>query len=218
MSTLPKAVGNVSSPASASPDAPERRPDELLGLARAAAERDPTAAATLLSQVGGTVLGTVRQVLGPGHPDVDDVAQEASIAFLASLGEFRGECSTRRYAQRIALFTALTSRRRLVAQERLIDPEEPLEAKSAGPEASPLAETQASRRRDALRKVLDSLPDVIAQALSLHFILGHTVDEIAQATSSPANTIWSRLRLGKQALRRILNENRDLRELFEVDR
>jgi RNA polymerase sigma-70 factor (ECF subfamily) len=168
--------------------------------------------------VGGIVLGTVRQVLGPGHPDVEDVAQEASIAFLGSLGEFRGECSTRRYAQRVALFTALTSRRRLVAQERLVDPDHPMETKPAGPEASPLVETLAARRRDTLRKVLDSLPDVIAQALALHFILGHTVDEIAEATSSPANTIWSRLRLGKQALRKILSENSDLRELFEVEK
>ena len=55
---------------------------------------------------------------------------------------------------------------------------------AAGPEASPLNETRPARR-EALRKVLDSLPDVIAQALALHFILGHTVDEIAQATSSP---------------------------------
>jgi len=217
VSTLPKTAdqGTASPSAEASG---ERRPDELLALARAAADRDATAAATLLTQVGGIVLGTVRQVLGPGHPDVEDVAQEASIAFLGSLGEFRGECSTRRYAQRVALFTALTSRRRLVAQERLVDPEEPMEAKAAGPEASPLVETVAARRREMLRKILDSLPDVIAQALALHFILGHTVDEIAEATSSPANTIWSRLRLGKQALRKILSENSDLRELFEVEK
>jgi RNA polymerase sigma factor (sigma-70 family) len=217
VSTLPNPAGEGTETASAGEASAERRPDELFVLARAAAVRDASAAATLLSQVGGIVLGTVRQVLGPGHPDIEDVAQEASIAFLGSLGEFRGECSTRRYAQRVALFTALTSRRRLVAQQRLVDPEEPMDAKPAGPEASPLVETLAARRRAALRKVLDSLPDVIAQALSLHFILGHTVDEIAQATSSPANTIWSRLRLGKQALRRILSENRDLRELFEVD-
>jgi RNA polymerase sigma-70 factor (ECF subfamily) len=213
VTTLPKSAGEGTESASG-----ERRPDELLVLARAAAGRDATAASTLLSQVGGIVLATVRQVLGPGHPDVEDVAQEAAIAFLGSLGEFRGECSTRRYAQRVALFTALTSRRRLVAQERLIDPEQPMEAKPAGPEASPLVETLAARRRHMLRKVLDSLPDVIAQALALHFILGHTVDEIAEATSSPPNTIWSRLRLGKQALRRILSENADLRELFEVDK
>ena len=218
MSTFPKTAGQgTESPAVAEAQG-ERRPDELLALARAAAERDATAAATLLNQVGGIVLGTVRQVLGPGHPDVEDVAQEASIAFLGSLGEFRGECSTRRYAQRVALFTALTSRRRLVAQERLVDPDQPMEAKPAGPEASPLVETLAARRRETLRKVLDSLPDVIAQALALHFILGHTVDEIAEATSSPANTIWSRLRLGKQALRKILSENSELRELFEVEK
>jgi RNA polymerase sigma factor (sigma-70 family) len=217
VSSLPKPAGGRAESAAAGSDPAEQRPDELLVLARAAATRNPNAAATLLTQVGGIVLGTVRQVLGPGHPDIEDVAQEASIAFLSSLGEFRGECSTRRYAQRVALFTALTSRRRLVAQARLVDPEEPMETKPTGPEASPLAETLAARRRDALRKVLDSLPDVIAQALALHFILGHTVDEIAQATSSPPNTIWSRLRLGKQALRRILSEKRELRELFEVD-
>lgn len=217
MSSLPKAAGERDESASAGSDPNERRPDELLVLARAAATRDPNAAATLLSQVGGVVLGTVRQVLGPGHPDIEDVAQEASIAFLSSLDEFRGECSTRRYAQRVALFTALTSRRRLVAQARLIDSEAPLDTKPAGPELSPLAETVAAKRRDIVRKALDSLPDVIAQALALHFILGHTVDEIAQATSSPPNTIWSRLRLGKQAMRRILSEKRELRELFEID-
>jgi RNA polymerase sigma factor (sigma-70 family) len=218
VSSLPKTADQGTESPAADDSHGERRPDELLALARAAAERDATAAATLLNQVGGIVLGTVRQVLGPGHPDVEDVAQEASIAFLGSLGEFRGECSTRRYAQRVALFTALTSRRRLVAQERLVDPDQPMEAKPAGPEASPLVETLAARRRETLRKVLDSLPDVIAQALALHFILGHTVDEIAEATSSPANTIWSRLRLGKQALRKILSENSDLKELFEVEK
>jgi RNA polymerase sigma-70 factor (ECF subfamily) len=218
VSTLPKTADQGTGSPSAEESPGERRPDELLALARAAADRDATATATLLTQVGGIVLGTVRQVLGPGHPDVEDVAQEASIAFLGSLGEFRGECSTRRYAQRVALFTALTSRRRLVAQERLVDPDQPMEAKPAGPEASPLVETLAARRRETLRKVLDSLPDVIAQALALHFILGHTVDEIAEATASPANTIWSRLRLGKQALRKILSENSDLRELFEVEK
>jgi RNA polymerase sigma factor (sigma-70 family) len=218
VSSLPKTADQGTVSPTAEDSHGERRPDELLALARAAAERDATAAATLLNQVGGIVLGTVRQVLGPGHPDVEDVAQEASIAFLGSLGEFRGECSTRRYAQRVALFTALTSRRRLVAQERLVDPDQPMESKPAGPEASPLVETLAARRRETLRKVLDSLPDVIAQALALHFILGHTVHEIAEATSSPANTIWSRLRLGKQALRKILSENNDLRELFEVDK
>jgi RNA polymerase sigma-70 factor (ECF subfamily) len=92
------------------------RVDDLRVLARAAADADPHAAATLAAQVAGTVLGTVRQVLGRGQADVDDVAQEAMLAFLAALPEFRGECTTRRYAQRVALFAALTARRRMVAR------------------------------------------------------------------------------------------------------
>jgi RNA polymerase sigma-70 factor (ECF subfamily) len=191
-----------------------RRPDELLGLARAAANRDSVAASTLVLQVAGSMLGTVRQVLGSGHPDIEDVAQEAVIAFLGSLEQFRGECSTQSYAQRVALFTALAARRRLVARRRLIDADQSAEVLAAPSRSSPLAETVAAQRREVVAKVLDSLPDVIAEALALHFILGYTVDEIAVACCAPPNTVWSRLRLGKQALRRTLQRNAKLGELF----
>jgi RNA polymerase sigma-70 factor (ECF subfamily) len=190
------------------------RVDDLRLLAKAAAGADPHAAATLVAQVASTILATVRQVLGRGHADVDDVAQEATLAFLAALPEFRGECSTRRYAQRVALFAALTARRRLVARQRLFDLET---AENMGVECdrpSPWAETLSSHRRETLRGVLDSLPDVIAQALALHFILGYTVEEIATVASAPQNTIWSRLRLGKKALRKTLRNDPTLAELF----
>lgn len=198
-----------------SPLAPtSERVDDLRLLAKGAAAADPHAAATLVAQVAATILATVRQVLGRGHPDVDDVAQEATLAFLAALPEFRGECTTRRYAQRVALFAALTARRRLVARRRLFDaePAENTEVQSDRP--SPWAETLSSHRRETLRRVLDSLPDVIAQALALHFILGYTVEEIANVASAPQNTIWSRLRLGKKALRKALKDDPSLAELL----
>jgi RNA polymerase sigma-70 factor (ECF subfamily) len=196
------------------PGVPDRRPDELLVLARAAAEGDAAAAATLVSQVGNTILATVRQVLGRKHADADDIAQEATISFLASLASFRGDSSTRRYAQRVALFAALTARRRTVARQRLLDAEPAAAALVEADDGGPWVEVVAARRRDVLRRVLDSLPDVIAEALALHFILGYTVDEIAQATSAPPNTIWSRLRLGKKALRRAVRRDPRLVDLF----
>lgn len=192
----------------------ERRPDELFGLARAAAGGDASAAATLVSQVGGTILSTVRQVLGRRNADADDVAQEATMSFLASLPNFRGESSTRRYAQRVALFAALSARRRAVARSRLLDSDPVSEALVECERGGPLSDVMASRRREVLRRVLDTLPDVIAQALALHFIAGYTVDEIAVATQSPPNTIWSRLRLGKKALRRAVKRDPRLVELF----
>ena len=192
----------------------ERPPDELLVLARSAAAGDPAAAATLISQVGSTILATVRQVLGRAHADADDIAQDATIAFLASLASFRGESSTRRFAQRVALFAALTARRRTLARQRLIEPEHSGTAQVEADGGGPWAEVVAARRRDILRGVLDALPDVIAEALALHFILGYTVDEISQATAAPPNTIWSRLRLGKKALRRAVRRDPRFVDLF----
>jgi RNA polymerase sigma-70 factor (ECF subfamily) len=49
--------------------------------------------------------------------------------------------------------------------------------------------------------------------LALHFVLGYSVEEIAASTEVPANTVWSRLRLGKQALRKKLERDDRIAEL-----
>lgn len=195
------------------------RPDELLPLARAATN-DPDAAATLVGALAGGMLRIVRKVLGRRHPDVDDVTQDAVIALLTAVMTFRGECSVEHFANRIALLTALAARRRSRARDRKVDPEmdsvDDVAATNAdtGAHASPLAGTLAARRRLLVRQLLDELPDVIAEALASHFILGYTVDEIAAASSVPPNTVWSRLRLGKQALRRKLERDAELAEML----
>jgi RNA polymerase sigma-70 factor (ECF subfamily) len=194
------------------------RADELAPLARAAAD-DADAAATLVGALCGGMLRIVRKVLGRGHPDVDDVTQDAVIALLTALLTFRGECSVEHFANRVALLTALAARRRARARARTVEPEtEAFDeiAAEAGDHASPLATTVAARRRLLVRQLLDELPDVIAEALASHFILGYTVDEIAAASSVPANTVWSRLRLGKQALRRKLERDAELAEMLGV--
>jgi RNA polymerase sigma-70 factor (ECF subfamily) len=198
---------------------PPARPDELAPLARAAND-DPDAAATLVGALCGGMLRIVRKVLGRGHPDVDDVTQDAVIGLLSALLTFRGECSVEHFANRVALLTALAARRRARAHARTVGPEtdsfDEWAADETGEHASPLAGTVAARRRLLVRQLLDELPDVIAEALASHFILGYTVDEIAAASSVPANTVWSRLRLGKQALRRKLERDAELAEMLKV--
>jgi len=195
---------------------PPARPDELLPLARAATN-DPDAAATLVGALCGGMLRIVRKVLGRRHPDVDDVTQDAVIALLTALMTFRSECSVEHFANRIALLTALAARRRALARARTVDSETDSfddVVADTGAHASPLATTLAARRRLLVRQLLDELPDVIAEALASHFILGYTVDEIAATSSVPANTVWSRLRLGKQALRRKLERDAELAEML----
>jgi len=194
------------------------RPDELLPLARAAGDGDPEAGATLVGAVGGGMLRVVRKVLGRGHPDIDDVTQDAVIALLTSLMVFRAECSVEHFANRVALLTALAARRRGRTRARQVTAESESFDEVASEQASPLATTVAARRRVLVRQLLDELPDVIAEALASHFILGYTVEEIAAASAVPANTVWSRLRLGKQALRRKLERDGELAEMLGVAR
>jgi len=200
-------------------------PDELAELARAAASGDADAAGTLVMHLGGSMFTIVRRVLGHRNADVDDVAQDAVIALLGALPKFRYECGVTQFAHRIALLTALAAHRRARARLRWTDtgdemPEERGTEREVDPEiadlASPLATTVSTRRRALVRQLLDELPEVIAEALALHFILGYPVDEIADAAAISPNTVWSRLRLGKQALRRKLEADARLAELLEM--
>jgi RNA polymerase sigma factor (sigma-70 family) len=194
------------------------RPDELLTLATSAAGGDPDAAATLILHVGAPMLRVVRKVLGRGHADVDDVAQDAVIAFLRALNSFRGECTVIHFASRVSLLTALAARRRLRLRTRWSETEgRPIETIPDDDMRSPLARTLATRRRGLVLQLLDELPDVIAESLALHFVLGYTVDEIAAAISVSPNTVWSRLRLGKRALRRKLQGDSQLADMLRVN-
>lgn len=192
------------------------RQDELLAMATATAKGDPDAAATLVVHVAGPMLRVVRKVLGRQHPDIDDVAQDAVIALLRALPSFRGDCSVVHFACRVSLLTALAARRQL--RTRSIQGDGlggPLE-NMADELPSPLATTMASRRRQLVHHLLDDLPDVLAESLALHFVLGYTVEEIASAISVSRNTVWSRLRQGKRVLRRKLEGDSRLAEQLEV--
>jgi RNA polymerase sigma-70 factor (ECF subfamily) len=152
------------------------------------------------------MLMTVRKILGAGHPDIDDVAQDAVIALLDALASFRGDSSVITFAHRVALLTALAARRRNATRQRYHNVaaiEQCLDTEPKSPQTLLLAK----RKREQLLSLLDELPDATAEALALHFVLGMTVDEIAEVADAPQTTIWSRLRLGKQALRRKLSND-----------
>jgi RNA polymerase sigma-70 factor (ECF subfamily) len=159
------------------------------------------------------VLKIVRGVIGRSHPDVEDVAQDAVVALLASLPAFRGDSTVLHYAGRIALFTALASRKK-EGRARRIDSDSLSEPSADSMNSSPLVEVIASRRREILLRLLDELPAATAEALALHFILGYTVEEIARAADVSVNTVWSRLRLGKEALLHKLARDRHLVDLL----
>jgi RNA polymerase sigma-70 factor (ECF subfamily) len=173
-----------------------------MSLAAAFVQGDATAASALVRAVGGTVLGAVRVILGPTHIDLDDAVQDALIGFLEGVHRFRGECTVPHFAGRVAVLTAMATRRRQQSRERWILSDEDEERHVPAPaDASPLVRLEAARHRAALRSAIDELPAPIAEAITLHLVLGYTVQEVAAATVVPVNTVWSRLRIGKERMR-----------------
>ena len=83
---------------------------------------------------------------------------------------------------------------------------------------SPLAgdDPEAPRRRALLRALLDELPEAQAETLVLRIMLGFSMAETAEATSVPLNTVRSRLRLAKEALRSRIEQDPCLAEMLEV--
>lgn len=191
----------------------------MVALVRRVVAGDRKATRSLLGAVGPAMLRAIRKVLARSTHEVEDVAQEAMEALVSALPSFRGECPVLHFARRVAVLTALANRRRLDlrAQWAAEAPDQPApEGVAVGP--SPAEAVFLRGRRAALEALLDELPANQAEVLVLHVALGFTIDEIAGVAGRPAETIRSRLRLAKQALRDRIQASPELSEILEVGR
>lgn len=207
-----------SSPASAARDREARHPDELAQVAAAAAAGDRRAVHALLVAIAPHMLRTARSVLGRDSSDVDDVAQEAALVVLRALPGFRNEGSVVRFAMRTAVLVGMNARRRRAASKRGGAAAHETDVDEiAGGHDNPERRVAGARAASAVRALLATLPAPQAEALALHCIAGCTLAEIAAATGAPRETVKSRLRLARQALRQTLERTPAMVELLEGD-
>jgi RNA polymerase sigma-70 factor (ECF subfamily) len=157
-----------------------------------------------------SVVGIVRVVLGRGVADSDDVAQEALLAIHDAIPRFRGDSSFASYARRIALRTALGSRRR-----RRPAAAEQLSEELVASEPAHEDRVARGRRLQALRVLLDELPEGQAESLAMRVVLGHSLSEVAEATGAAVNTVRSRIRLAREHIRARIGSDPRLCALFE---
>jgi RNA polymerase sigma-70 factor, ECF subfamily len=192
--------------------APVPARDPFDGLVRATLAGSVPAAERLLQGISPSLLRTLRIVMGPDHPDLDDVLQDAILGFLRALPAFRWECTVLHFARRLAVQRALEARRRSISSLRTVERARTLPVEEV---ARPDEDIAARRLREQLRLLMDELPAAQAETLILRFMLGHTSEEIAELTDAPAGTVRSRLRLGILALRRRIDTDARCRELAE---
>lgn len=203
-----------SEPEPAAADAPEA----LLALARRAAAGDAQATQRLLRAVSPQVLRVVRAVLGASHPDTEDIVQEVLLGLLRALGDFRGESSVAYFASCIAFRRALEAKRRTQDVNRWLEQFQRFQQASGEQPLPPSEAAAIDLRRELLAHLMTELPKAQAEALALRAVTGLSIEKIAEASACPANTVRSRLRLAKEALRRRIMADPRLREYLEGDR
>lgn len=195
--------------------APSSEPNEIAETARLAAEGDAAATARLLRALAPRMIRTVNALMGPAHPDVEDVTQQALIAVVQALPRFRGECPPVHYASRIVVRTAIHARHRARRIDRGRNHE--IDVDTIYTDASTIDETlRSEQRRRRVRALIDELPAEQAEVIALRIGLGMSWEEMAAATNAPLNTLRSRFRRAKEALRRRIESDPAL--AAELDR
>lgn len=110
----------------------------------------------------------------------------------------------------------MNTRRREATHKRLRLRADELEVDTfASPNEAPDARLAALASAQVVRELLDALPIEQAEVLALYCVLGYTVPEIAGAVRVPAETVRSRLRLAKQALREHVRRDARLTQIVE---
>jgi len=193
-----------------------RKDGRLAALVDRAVAGEVEATGALLKALAPSVIRAVQQLLGPSHADVDDVVQQSLIALVQALPGFRGECSIGHFASRIVARTALAARRRSHVRAERQDDETDVDELLPAADASPDV-VDAERRRVLVRSLLETLPEEQAETLALRVVLGFSLEEVAEATGVPLNTVRSRVRLAKTALRKRIEADPKLSEALEVE-
>ena len=196
--------------------APGASADPLAGMAERARTGDRAAIRALLVAIGPSMLRVARQVLGPGHPEIPDVAQESAWGVLRGLDGFRGECTLQHFACRVAVLASMNVRRRERSQQLKAQQLSQLWETEGVEAPSPERAALDQRAANALRELLDTLPAAQAEVLCLHHVVGLTALEIATLGGTPVETVRSRLRLGRKALMARVLESEQLLDTLGV--
>ena len=206
----------------ASADLDEARPvfaepafDRMSPLVDAARRHEPQAIEELLGLLAPPLLRAVCALVGRDHPDVDDLVQDVLIDVVDALPSFRGECTLLHFAVRIAARKAIATRRRSAAVRGWLERFQLSEQSFRPPPASPAELALADTRRRLLCELLAELPEAQAETMVLRALLGHSLEETAAITRVPVNTVRSRVRLAKEALRKRLEHDPCALDLLE---
>lgn len=110
----------------------------------------------------------------------------------------------------------VATKRRVMARFEKRDDETDVDAVHSGA-ASQHEALAADRRRELVRELMALLPEEQAETFVMRVALGFSLPEVAAATQVPLNTVRSRVRLAKEALRERIEADASLLEMLGAE-
>jgi RNA polymerase sigma-70 factor (ECF subfamily) len=166
--------------------------DEHENLGARARAGDRAALDALLERHLTAVYRFVSAKIGSEHPDLDDIVQETLIGAAGSMGGLRGESDAQ-----IAGWLFSIARHKLAdhLRKQYRHPHESMDvaaAKEMVDTTLPVDQQVVDRDRSArLREALKELTPEQEEVLTLRFILGFGIDDVAEITRRPAGAVKS---------------------------
>jgi RNA polymerase sigma-70 factor, ECF subfamily len=172
--------------------------ESLNESARGALGGEPFAVQKFLQAIAPLVRKICRGILGRDTQELEDTIQDCLIDVVRALPRFRFEADVSHYVAKITMRRAIASRRHARARSKQYLEIDPRILRLA------TSEDAQEARAALVRSLLDDLNEAQATVLLLRLMLGHSIAEIACFMGVPENTVKTRLRLGKNQLRRWL--------------
>lgn len=174
---------------------------------------DETAAVDLHDRLRPRVERTVRAILGPGHPELDDLAQQTFVEIVLSLGRYRGECALETWAGTIAARTVFKYLRRRKLERRFF---EEAGANEVGPTDGASLGRQLVARSLArrVRAHLRELDLAKAEAFLLHDVCGFEAKEVASIAGITETAAHARIARGRRELHARIEADPELRDVL----
>lgn len=161
------------------------------------------------------VFNIAYRVIG-NYDDANDLAQEVLIRIFKSIGGFREQSSFSTWVYRITTNVCLDELRRR-KNKKVISLDEDIQFEdsdikrqvvSGDPTPEEIAEEKETK--DIIHRAINKLSDEHKVVIVLRDLQGFSYEEIARVTKCPEGTVKSRINRARQALKEILQKDREL--------
>jgi RNA polymerase sigma-70 factor (ECF subfamily) len=185
---------------------------ELLAAVRSG---DPSAATALHDRVRPQIDRTISRLLTPDDVDHDDLAQQAMIELVTTIGRYRGDCALDSWTSTITARVVYKHIRRRKIERRIFG--------TFDPDSVALMRSDSRTGREAMARTviprvlahLGAIDESRAWTFVLHDVSGYDLREIAQITGVSVTAAQTRLVRGRREVHERIAGDPELANLLE---